>query len=213
MSNYMRTLVCMHTLLLFVCTHKFCRNSVTHRLICCAGSLCVNEMVMQESYINCIVVESLPQGLVMIVVLLLHPSPLTPIPHPSPLTPSPGFGDAALAPIDFPTAPVAAMSKVLEQCGLKKEDIALWEINEAFSVVVLANIKLMDIDPSLVNVHGGEGVCAHVHHFTTCVTQCRIIPKLLNFCCLQYTLTSSFHCWKQGQCQLSGVAEQPLHVV
>ena len=80
------------------------------------------------------------------------------VPHPSPPTPSPGFGDAALAPIDFPTAPVAAMSKVLEQCGLRKEDIALWEINEAFSVVVLANIKLMDIDPSLVNVHGGECV-------------------------------------------------------
>ena len=84
---------------------------------------------------------------------------------PPPPTPSPGFGDAALAPIDFPTAPVAAMSKVLEQCGLRKEDIALWEINEAFSVVVLANIKLMDIDPSLVNVHGGVCVCvcAHAH--------------------------------------------------
>lgn len=47
------------------------------------------------------------------------------------------------------------MSKVLERCGMKKEDISLWEINEAFSVVVLANIKLIDIDPSLVNVHGG----------------------------------------------------------
>lgn len=92
------------------------------------------------------------QGLVMIVMIVV----LLPHPH---LTPSPGFGDAALAPIDFPTAPVAAMSKVLEQCGLRKEDIALWEINEAFSVVVLANIKLMDIDPSLVNVHGGECVC------------------------------------------------------
>ena len=84
-------------------------------------------------------------------------------------TPPPplGFGDAALAPIDFPTAPVAAMSKVLEHCGLRKEDIALWEINEAFSVVVLANIKLMDLDPSLVNVHGG-----------VCVYHCRLISKL-----------------------------------
>ena len=70
-----------------------------------------------------------------------------------------GFGDAALAPIDFPTAPVAAMSKVLEQCQLKKEDMALWEINEAFSVVALANIKLMDLDPSIVNVNGGEWYC------------------------------------------------------
>ena len=67
-----------------------------------------------------------------------------------------GFADAACAPIDFCTAPVAAMTKVLSMCGLKKEDISLFEINEAFSVVPLANIKLMELDPSLVNVHGGK---------------------------------------------------------
>ena len=83
-----------------------------------------------------------------------HATPrLTPL-----LLSRPGFGDAALAPIDFPTAPVAAMSKVLEQCGLTKEDIARWEINEAFAVVVLANIKLMDLDPSTVNVNGGKSM-------------------------------------------------------
>ena len=68
---------------------------------------------------------------------------------------SPGFADAALAPIDFPTAPVAAMSKVLELCQLTKEDIAMFEINEAFSVVALANTKLLELDPSRVNVNGG----------------------------------------------------------
>ena len=67
----------------------------------------------------------------------------------------PGFADAALAPIDFPTAPVAAMSKVLELCQLTKEDIAMFEINEAFSVVALANMKLLELDPSLVNINGG----------------------------------------------------------
>ena len=67
-----------------------------------------------------------------------------------------GLADAALAPIDFPTAPVAAMSKVLEVCNLKKEDIEMFEINEAFSVVALANIKLMELDPSKVNVNGGR---------------------------------------------------------
>lgn len=72
-----------------------------------------------------------------------------------------GFSDAALAPIDFPTAPVAAMSKVLQVCGLNKEDIALFEINEAFSVVALANIKLMDLDPSCVNVNGGAVSLGH----------------------------------------------------
>ena len=67
-----------------------------------------------------------------------------------------GIADAALAPIDFPTAPVAAMSKVLELCKLTKEDIAMFEINEAFSVVALANIKLMELDPSRVNINGGR---------------------------------------------------------
>lgn len=66
-----------------------------------------------------------------------------------------GYADAALAPIDFPTAPVAAMTKVLSQCGLTKEHMAMFEINEAFSVVALANIKLMELDPTLVNIHGG----------------------------------------------------------
>lgn len=62
-----------------------------------------------------------------------------------------------MAPIDFPTAPVAAMSKALEVCGLTKDDIAMFEINEAFSVVALANIKLMELDPGRVNINGGKG--------------------------------------------------------
>ena len=52
------------------------------------------------------------------------------------------------------------MSKVLQVCGLNKEDISLFEINEAFSVVALANIKLMDLDPSCVNVNGGTYVAS-----------------------------------------------------
>jgi acetyl-CoA C-acetyltransferase len=72
-----------------------------------------------------------------------------------------GFADAALAPIDFPTAPVAAMSKVLEVCGLTKDDISMFEINEAFSVVALANIKIMELDPNRVNVNGGAVSLGH----------------------------------------------------
>lgn len=71
------------------------------------------------------------------------------------------FADAALAPIDFPTAPVAAMTKVLSLTGLAKEDISRFEINEAFSVVALANIKLMELDPTLVNMHGGAVSLGH----------------------------------------------------
>lgn len=51
--------------------------------------------------------------------------------------------------------------QALEAAGLKKEDIAMWEINEAFSVVVLANIKMLDIDPSKVNVNGGAVSLGH----------------------------------------------------
>jgi len=72
-----------------------------------------------------------------------------------------GYADAATDPIDFPIAPGFAMPKLLEKCGIKKEQIALWEINEAFSVVVLANIKMMGLDPSKVNVHGGAVSLGH----------------------------------------------------
>ena len=72
-----------------------------------------------------------------------------------------GFGDAAVQPIDFPVAPAAAVPKVLSSCGLTKEDITMWEVNEAFSVVVLANIKILNIDPALVNIHGGAVSLGH----------------------------------------------------
>lgn len=72
-----------------------------------------------------------------------------------------GFGDAALAPIDFPTAPAAAIPKVLNSCGLKIDDISLFEINEAFSVVVLANNKILELNPDKVNVHGGAVSLGH----------------------------------------------------
>lgn len=51
--------------------------------------------------------------------------------------------------------------QVLDAAGLKKDDIAMWEINEAFSVVVLANIKMLDIDPAKVNVNGGAVSLGH----------------------------------------------------
>ncbi|KAG7516797.1 acetyl-CoA acetyltransferase, mitochondrial [Solea senegalensis] len=91
------------------------------------------------------------------------------------------FADAAVAPIDFPIAPAYAVPKVLDAAGLKKDDIAMWEINEAFSVVVLANIKMLDIDPAKVNVNGGAVSLGHpigmsgarivghmVHNLTSC---------------------------------------------
>lgn len=72
-----------------------------------------------------------------------------------------GFADAAIAPIDFPIAPAEAIPKLLKMTGVKKEDVHMWEINEAFSVVVLANIKALDLDPSKVNVNGGAVSIGH----------------------------------------------------
>ena len=58
------------------------------------------------------------------------------------------YADGATDPIDFPIAPRIANDRLLQQVGMKAQDVDLWEINEAFSVVVLANMKLHDLDPS-----------------------------------------------------------------
>jgi acetyl-CoA C-acetyltransferase len=49
----------------------------------------------------------------------------------------------------------------LKQTGLNKNDFSLIEINEAFSVVVLANIKKLGLDPQKVNVNGGAVALGH----------------------------------------------------
>ena len=45
--------------------------------------------------------------------------------------------------------------------GVSKDEVARWEVNEAFSVVVLANIKMCDLDPAKVNVNGGAVSLGH----------------------------------------------------
>ncbi|XP_050544721.1 acetyl-CoA acetyltransferase, mitochondrial [Daktulosphaira vitifoliae] len=71
------------------------------------------------------------------------------------------FEDGATDPIDFPIAPAVAIPKLMSKSGVSLNDIALWEINEAFSVVVLANILKLNIDPSRVNIHGGAVSLGH----------------------------------------------------
>ncbi|KAG9511133.1 Acetyl-CoA acetyltransferase, mitochondrial [Fragariocoptes setiger] len=71
------------------------------------------------------------------------------------------IADAACDPIDFPIAPAYAIPKVLSKAGLSQNDIALWEINEAFSAVVLANIQLLKLNPDQVNVNGGAVSLGH----------------------------------------------------
>ena len=68
---------------------------------------------------------------------------------------------AAKKPIEFTTAPTDAINKVLKKANLTLDDIDLFEINEAFAVVSLANNKLLGLDPSKVNVNGGAVALGH----------------------------------------------------
>lgn len=68
---------------------------------------------------------------------------------------------AAGEPQWFTTAPVKAISKVLQQAGLKASDIDLFEINEAFSVVAMTAIKELSLDHKKVNVLGGAVSLGH----------------------------------------------------
>lgn len=71
------------------------------------------------------------------------------------------FQDAETAPIDFPIAPALAVPSLLERNGLKIDDISLWEFNEAFAVVIVANGKLLGLDIDRVNVKGGAISLGH----------------------------------------------------
>uniref|UniRef100_A0A914N1P0 acetyl-CoA C-acetyltransferase n=1 Tax=Meloidogyne incognita TaxID=6306 RepID=A0A914N1P0_MELIC len=71
------------------------------------------------------------------------------------------FADAATNPIDFPVAPVLVIPKLLSSASLKLGDISLFELNEAFSVVPLAAIKKLGLDPAKVNAHGGAVSLGH----------------------------------------------------
>jgi acetyl-CoA C-acetyltransferase len=71
------------------------------------------------------------------------------------------YADAEQAPEWFTTTPSIALPKAAEKAGLKVSDIEYFELNEAFSVVGLANIKLMNLDPSKVNVNGGAVSLGH----------------------------------------------------
>lgn len=72
-----------------------------------------------------------------------------------------GYGDAEQAPEKFTTTPSKALPVAIAKANLKITDIDYFEINEAFSVVAIANNQLLKIDPSKVNVHGGAVALGH----------------------------------------------------
>lgn len=71
------------------------------------------------------------------------------------------FADASQEPEMFTTTPSKAMPKALKKAGLEFSDIDYFEINEAFSVVALANIKEMGLNPEKVNIYGGAVSLGH----------------------------------------------------
>ncbi len=79
----------------------------------------------------------------------------------SPIAKIVSYADAAQAPEWFTTSPSLAVPKALEKAGLTTSDVDYWELNQAFSVVGLANMKILGLDPSKVDVNGGAVALGH----------------------------------------------------
>ena len=86
------------------------------------------------------------------------------------------YADAEQAPEWFTTTPAKALPRAVEKAGLKMSDIQYVELNEAFSVVGIANTRLMNLDPAKVNVNGGA---VSLGHPLGC-SGARIIVTLIN---------------------------------
>lgn len=99
------------------------------------------------------------------------------------------YADAACDPIDFPIAPTLAIPLALKKAGLKLSEMSKIEINEAFSVVALANLKILGIqDAKNVNVNGGGVALGH----PIGSSGCRIVVSLV-------------HSLKKGEFGLAGI--------
>ena len=79
----------------------------------------------------------------------------------TPLAKIRSYADAAQEPEWFTTAPAKALPIALGKAGLSTSDVDYYELNEAFSVVGLANMKILDLDASTVNVNGGAVSLGH----------------------------------------------------
>lgn len=79
-------------------------------------------------------------------------------------------------PSEFTIAPIECVKKVLDKAGWKKEDVDLWEINEAFAMVTMLATKENDLDPEKVNISGGA--CALGHPVGA--SGARIVVTLIN---------------------------------
>ncbi|MDA0241452.1 MAG: acetyl-CoA C-acyltransferase [Proteobacteria bacterium] len=106
----------------------------------------------------------------------------------------------------FTTAPVGAITSVLEKAGWGKEDVDLFEINEAFAVVTMAAMRELDIPHDKVNVHGGA--CALGHPIGA--SGARIIVTLLS-ALQKYELDKGVAALCIGGGEATAVAIERLH--
>ena len=72
-----------------------------------------------------------------------------------------GFADAAQDPLWFTTAPSLAIPKAMQRANVDQKDVDLFEVNEAFAAVAIANNRLLELNPEQVNVFGGAVALGH----------------------------------------------------
>ncbi len=87
-----------------------------------------------------------------------------------------GHTTNSLHPSEFTLAPIGAIEKLFEKTGWSKDDVDLFEINEAFAMVTMLAIRELGLDPDKVNIHGGA--CAQGHPIGS--TGSRIIVTLMH---------------------------------
>jgi len=88
------------------------------------------------------------------------------------------YADAEQSPDWFTTTPAIAIPNAVAKAGKKMEDVDLFEINEAFAVVALANIRDMNLDPAKVNVFGGAVSLGHPIGMSGARIVCTLISAL-----------------------------------
>ena len=86
------------------------------------------------------------------------------------------YADAEQAPIDFSTSPALALPKAYARAGISQANVDLFEINEAFSAVALANMQILGISHQQINISGGAVALGH----PIGSSGCRIMVTLLH---------------------------------
>ena len=72
-----------------------------------------------------------------------------------------GYADASQKPKWFTTAPAKAIPKALNMAGVPMNQVDFFELNEAFAIVGLANMKILKLDDKKVNINGGAVSLGH----------------------------------------------------